>query len=955
MSTNAPVIRTPDQRLRVFVSSTLEELAEERAAARQAITNLRLAPVLFELGARPHPPRDLYRAYLDQSDVFVGLYWQRYGWIAPGETISGLEDEYQLSGDKPKLIYIKSPAPEREPRLKELLTRIQQDDRASYKYFTTAAELRELIENDLAVLLTERFETVPAGRAPLIQPPSRRNNLPAAPTTLIGREKQVEEVCEILRREESRLVTLTGPGGVGKSRLGLQVAADLLGDFEDGVFFVPLEPMRDPALVISAIADTLGVRETVGRPLVETLKDYLRGEHLLLVLDGFEQALSAAPRVAEILADAPKLHILVTSRAPLHLRGEREFPVLPLALPGSNRPLSTEELSHYAALQLFVQRAQDVQPDFALTAENAQAVAEICERLDGLPLALELAAARIKILSPQALLIRLDSRLTLQMGGARDLPARQQTLRNTVAWSYDLLGESDKMLFRRLAVFAGGSTLEAAEAVCHAAGDLHMDLLEGLTSLVDESLLRQGEGGSGEPRFGMLQTIREYGLERLAESGEAAATQRAHTAFFLAMAEQVESELRSGERDTGLQQAEAEHENYRAALAWNQTADKDETGLRLAGALWWFWYMGGHWSEGRGWLEGALTRTGAGSPVAMRAKALLGVGVLAAAQGDGAVALSKLQESKAQFREVDDQRGLAYALAFLGTVLKWHGDPVAGRAVLDQSVAIFRRMGEKWGLALALGFLGDALTVLGQEEEAQSQSEQSLALFRQLGDKWGVAVILDTLGNIALQRGDDEAARSRLEESVAILREMGDKSYIGLPLLGLGDVARRQGNYEQAAELYQESLALYREGGSKWGIALSLHNLGKIAFAQGDYRRAAALFEESLPLYRVAGNTPGVADCLAGLAGIAAAQGLPERAVRLFSAAQALRDSTNAVAEPADRIEAERDLAAVRAQLSEEAFAAAWAKGRAMPLEQAIAYAHGIAAEESASVRNTPG
>jgi predicted ATPase len=939
----------------VFVSSTLQELAEERAAARQAVASLRLAPVMFDLGARPHPPRDLYRAYLDQSHIFIGIYWQRYGWVAPGENISGLEDEYRLSGDKPKLIYVKSPAQEREPRLKELLTRIQQDDRASYKYFTTAIELRELIENDLAVLLTERFETAGIRRESSAETPGRRHNLPAWPTPFVGREKEITRVRDILRREDSRLVTLTGPGGVGKTRLGLRVAADLLGDFEDGVFFIPFETSRDRTLVISTIADTLGVREISGRPLLETLKDYLRSKHMLLALDGFERAISAAPLVAEILMDCPKLKVLVTSRAPLHLRGEREFPVLPLALPDSRQPLPIEELSRYEAIMLFVQRAVDVKPDFALTDENAQTVAEICERLDGLPLAIELAAARIKMLPPQALLTRLSSRLELLTGGARDLPPRQQTLRNAIDWSYDLLDKSEKVLFRRMAVFAGGCTFDAAEPVCNAAGDLECDILEGMTSLVDESLLRQGEGVSGEPRFWMLQTIREYGLDRLAESGEAAAVQRRHADFFLALAEQVESKLRSGERDTGLQQAEAEHDNLRAALVWNQTADEGETGLRLAGALWWFWYLGGHWSEGRGWLEGALTRTGAGSPVAVRAKALLGVGVLAAAQGDGAVALPKLQESNAQFRDVDDQHGLAYALAFLGTVMRWHGDPTAGRSILEESVALFRRMGEKWGLALALGLLGDALIVLGREEEAQSQSEESVALFRELGDKWGLALALTSLGDIALQRSDDAAARSWLEESVAILREVRDKSYIGLPLLRLGDVARHQGGYERAAELYEEGLALYREGGSKWGIALSLHNLGRIAIAQGDYRRAAVLFEESLPLYREAGNTPGVVGCLVGLAGIAAAQGQPERAVRLFSAAQGMRDSTNAFIEPADRLAVERDVAAVRAQLSEEAFAAAWAQGRAMTLEQAIADAQGISDDRSKSVRNTAG
>jgi predicted ATPase len=947
--TEHSVIRTPDQRLRVFVSSTLQELAEERAAAREAVTQLRLAPVMFELGARPHPPRELYRAYLDQSHIFIGIYWQRYGWVAPGESISGLEDEYQLSSAKPKLIYIKSPAPEREQRLKELLDRIRNDDTASYKSFSTPTELQELIENDLAVLLSERFEGAESKGELSSEMPRHPNNLPASPTAFIGRGEELKSLRDLLRREDIRLVTLTGPGGVGKSRLGLQVAADLLDDFENGIYFVPVAPIRDPTLITTAIAETLGFRESSGQPLRERLTDYLRSKHTLLLLDSFEQVTSAASLVAELLAECPRLKVLVTSRAPLHLRGEREFPVLPLTLPESKQPLSVQELSRYEAIRLFVQRAQDVKPDFALTDENAQAVTDICQRLDGLPLAIELAAARIKVLPPHALLVRLDSRLTLR-GGARDLPARQQTLRNTIEWSYDLLNEEEKILFRRSAVFAGGFTVQAAEAVCNATGDLKMEILEAMAALLDESLLRRDAEVEGEPRFSMLETIREYALERLVESREADTIQRRHADFFLGLAEQIEPRLRTGEREAGLKLLEADHDNLRAALAWSQTADERETGLRLAGALWWFWYLGGHWSEGRGWLEGMLARTEAGSPAAIRAKALLGAGVLASGQGDGAVALPRLRESAAQFREVGEQRGLAYALAFLGMVMPWHGDAMGARAVLEESVALFRETGEKWGLALALGNRGDALMILGEDEDARSQSEESVALFRELGDKWGLAVALNNLGSMALRRGDDAAARTWLEESVAILREVGDKSFIGYPLVQLGEVARHAGDYKRAAALYEEGLAQYREVGSKWGIGLSMQNLGTVAMEQGEYGRAGALFEESLPLQRELGDTSSIATSLAGLAGIAVAAGQHERAAQLLGAAQALLDRTSTGLHPADRIELEREIAAVRMQLGEETFASAWGKGRAMTLEQVIAYVLHDDGEET----NTP-
>jgi predicted ATPase len=527
----AAPIRTPDQRLRVFVSSTLQELAAERAAVSEAVRAIRLTPVMFELGARPHPPRDLYRAYLAQSDVFVGIYWQRYGWVAPGETVSGLEDEYLLSGPMPKLIYIKR-GDEREPRLAELMKRIQSDDRVSYRSFAAADELRELVKDDLAVMLTERFAAAGAasGRAeagvaaapaepdaPAEADIPRRYELPPERGELIGRAPLVSSVAELLGRPNVGIVTLTGPGGTGKTRLAIHVGHAQRGAFEGNVYYVELAGVRAAQEVLPAIQTTLEIpMPPRGGEPERQLVAHLRRERALLILDNFEQVLDAAPAIARIAAACPRLKILVTSRESLRVQGEQEAPVPPLALDGDGA-LSP-------CMMLFEERAREMRPDFRIDASNHASVTEICRRLDGLPLAVELAAARTRVLTPQAMLPRLDRSLSLLTSQRRDLPARQQTLRAALAWSYDLLRPEEQAFFRRLGAFAGGFHEEAAAALT---ADTGVDALDGLTSLAEKSLLTRAEQ-DGLTRFHLLETVREFAVERLIEAGEERETRLRH-------------------------------------------------------------------------------------------------------------------------------------------------------------------------------------------------------------------------------------------------------------------------------------------------------------------------------------------------------------------------------------------------------------------------------------------
>jgi predicted ATPase/DNA-binding winged helix-turn-helix (wHTH) protein len=731
---------------------------------------------------------------------------------------------------------------------------------------------------------SERVLSTESCKIPVAKGGDRNLNLPKPTTSLIGREQDVAEAASLLLRPNVRLLSLTGAGGAGKTRLAIAIASAVTDQFLAGIQFVGLAAISHADLVATAIMKTLDVQQSAGRSVSQLIADHLQGSGpFLLVLDNFEQVLPAATVVAEILNACQALKILVTSRASLRIYGEQELPVAPL--------------KEQPAVELFAQRATSVRPNFAITSENSAAVHEICARLDGMPLAIELAAARTKVLSPRAILERLQSRLQLLTGGALDLPERQQTLRRTIDWSHDLLNESEQKLFRRFSVFSGGGSLDAAEAVCDTGLDLGLEIFDGLSSLVDKNLVQRADTGNSEARFAMLETIREYALERLLASGEESAVRRAHAAYCLVLAEEGNPELSAQERAAWLVRCDVEIDNFRSSLDWLFEKHNLDWGLRLAMALFRFWDMREHLIEGRVFLERVLELAGESHPKE-RAKVALFIGAFATAQGDFS----------------------------------------AARQCHERSLSIYEELGDQWGVAVSLNASAVAARDRGDYSSAQDGFERSLVCWRALSDRSSTARCLHNLANVVKTRGDYSRAQAALQEATTLFEELGDRSGAAWSLNQQGDIAREQGDLVTARGLYERALAAFRKAGDHWGAARSLSDLGYIYCEQLDYPAAHAAYTEAIETFAELGHRRGVARALEGSACLAASRGDAVRALKLAGAAAQVRHLIGAPLFQAEQLKLDQHLGRAWEAIGESEGQRAWSEGAALSLEEAIRY-----------------
>jgi non-specific serine/threonine protein kinase len=767
----------------------------------------------------------------------------------------------------------------------------------------------------------------------------RPNNLPTQLSSFIGRAREIMEVKTLLA--SSRLVTLTGTGGSGKTRLALRAGADLLEQWSDGVWLVELASLSDGSVVPQPFATALAVSEQPRRSLTETLVNHLAPKSLLLIVDNCEHVRVPCAHLIDVLLRAcPNLRILATSREPLGVDGELQCPVPTLSVPDPEQLPPTKDLTRYESVQLFAERARAALPTFRITPQNAKPVAQICHDLDGIPLAIELAAVRVKTLATHQIVARLSDRFRLLTGGGLTAPRRHQTLQAAMEWSYDLVAEKEKVVLRRLSVFAGGCTLAAAEAVCAERGEEAAEVLDLLGQLGDKSLL-VAETQHGEARYLLLETVRQFGRQKLLDSEGEADVRRRHRDWYLGLAEQTEPKLdwSVGESDqvVWLDHLEREHDNLRAALEWSRKDGGEEEGLRLAVALGVFWLHQGYSSEGRKWLQGAMDRARTDAPLPLRAKALHLAARLAQSQADYCVARRFYEQSLAIYRDLDDKENIGRSLRRMGGMMVHQGDLLA-RPFLEESLAIFRQLGQTHDVAGTLVALGNLARLEGNYKTAQHLCEEGLSLLRNLGDIEGTAWALRYLGQATEGRGDLPKARRLFEESLSIFRKINEQMGIGWALEGMASVTCEMGERNAGRSLFEESFAIFDKLGEKEGVAWSLCGLGDVALSQGDHAAAKALNAKALVLFRQIELRPGVLRSLARLTEIAWACGHAPRAACLSGAADVLRGDLGG-RHKVGRLQYVRTVAEVRVALGEEAFSAVSAEGRAMTLEQAIKYA----------------